>query len=348
MLSRVANSIYWFARYIERAENTARLVDVNLQLILDGLVNYAESVSAHWEPILRSLDAWKAFSAEHSEVTSHKVTDFLAFSRSNPNSIYSSVRIARENARQIRDQISTEMWEEVNRLFLFLTKQTPDSVWNSGPSEFFNEVRKSSQLIQGLASSTMPRTDAWEFFEMGKNIERADMTSRILDVKYHILLPKVEDVGGALDIAQWTAILRSCSALNYFQHCGFSEITAWNVAQLLILSPMFPRSIRFCVRELNKSIRQISGSPPGEYVNECDRLSGRLVSELDYSSINEIFQHGLHEFLDKTQMKLNNIHQELQNTYIFSPQISLLNGWRQQQLQQQQSSWFFTEGTNET
>jgi uncharacterized alpha-E superfamily protein len=336
MLSRVANSIYWFARYIERAENTARLVDVNLQLLLDGLAKDAEGISAHWEPILRSLDAWRAYSAEHEATTSELVTDFLAFSKSNNNSIYNSVRMARENARQIRDQISTEMWEEVNRLYLFLRKQTAASVWSTSPSEFFNEVRKSSQLIQGLAVSTMPRTDAWEFLEMGKNIERADMTSRILDVKYHILLPKVEDVGGALDTAHWTTILRSCSAISYFQYSGFSEIVAWNVAQLLILSPTFPRSIRFCVRELNNALRHISGSAPGAYVNECDRLSGRLVSELDYCSIGEIFQRGLHEYIDELQLKLININRELQNTYIFSPQTSTHTGWQQQQLQQQQ------------
>ena len=338
MLSRVANSIYWFARYIERAENTARLVDVNLQLLLDGLAKDAEGISAHWEPILRSLNCWQPYASEHDLVNSQSVTDFLAFSRANPSSIYCSVRSARENARQIRDQISTEMWEEVNRLYLFLNNLTAASVWNRSPSDFFNEVRKSSQLIQGLAVSTVPRTDAWEFLEMGKNIERADMTSRILDVKYHILLPRVEDVGGALDTAHWTAILRSCSAMSFFQHSGFSEIVPWNVAQVLILSPTFPRSIRFCARELNNSLRQISGSAPGAYMNECDRLSGRLVSELDYCSIGEIFQRGLHEYIDELQLKLININRELQNTYIFSPQSSMPNGWRQQQLQQQQCS----------
>ena len=207
MLSRVAHSLYWMSRYIERAENISRLLDVNLQFLLDfqGLEdNFPEE---HWDSILASLEDRALFGTIHQTADSRNVTDFLALDLRNPSSILSCVNSARENARMIRDQISAEMWETINELYLYLKARTAAEIWATGPYEFLQDIKRHSHLFQGLTESTYSRNEGWEFIQFGKLIERADKTTRILDVKYHILLPSAEDVGGAVDTAQWQAVL---------------------------------------------------------------------------------------------------------------------------------------------
>ena len=201
MLSRVANSLYWMSRYIERAENMARLLDVNLQLMLDFADLNDQQLKEHWLPILCSAGDEETFFKLYDRADSESVTEFLTFREENPNSIISCLFTARVNARQVRDQISLEMFEALNECYLFLKSKNSREIWQSGAHDFYEQIKKYSHLFQGLTASTFTRGEGYEFINLGKFLERADKTTRILDIKYHILLPSVADVGGAVDAA---------------------------------------------------------------------------------------------------------------------------------------------------
>ncbi|MCS7062649.1 MAG: alpha-E domain-containing protein [Methylacidiphilales bacterium] len=337
MLSRVANCIYWMARYIERADNIARLVDVNLQLLLDYFQSDKTKLDQYWEPILKSLSIEEAFHAKYQLANTDCATDFLTFDLSNPSSIKSCIRTARENARLVRDQISTEIWEEINRLYHFVNAASAEEIWESSPSEFYRQIRQSSQIFQGLSSSTVLHDEAWEFNQIGKYLERADMTTRILDVKYHILLPRVEDVGGALDTFQWLVILRSTSAMEAYMKTYNSDVTPLQAAEFLILNNIFPRAVRFCIRLVDSALRRLAHLREGEFSHPVEKISGKLLAELDYSAIEDVFQYGLHEYLDHLQVEFNHIGEAMQQTYIYSPAQEMGSEviWHQQQIQQQ-------------
>jgi uncharacterized alpha-E superfamily protein len=226
MLSRVAHSLYWMSRYIERAENTARLLDVSLQFLSD-LHDSAPARLNTWESLILSAGEEKQFAELYGAADSRTVTEFLAFDLRHPGSILSCVYAARENARMVRDQISLEMWETINELHLLLKAHNTAAVWAANPQEFFAKISRASHLFQGLTASTYSRSEGWEFIEFGKYLERADKTTRILDVKYHLLLPNPTDVGGALDTAQWQAVLRSASALEAYRRYYVREILPW-------------------------------------------------------------------------------------------------------------------------
>jgi uncharacterized alpha-E superfamily protein len=339
MLSRVADSIYWMARYVERADNIARLVDVNIQLLLDYFQSDKSKLDEYWEPILKSLNLEDAFYAKHDLANTDNVADFLTFEPRSGSSIKSCIRAARENARMVRDQISTEIWEEINRLYHFINSANAQEIWESGPSEFYRQIRQSSQIFQGLSSSTVTHDEGWEFNQIGKYIERADMTTRILDVKYHILLPKVQDVGGAFDTFQWLVMLRSASAMEAYMKAYNSDVTHHQVAEFLILNDIFPRAVRFCVRQVDNALRRLARARQGEFIHPVEKISGKLLAELDFSTIEDIFSQGLHEYIDHLQIEFNHIGEAMQKTYIFSPrqEIGSEEIWHQQQIQQQQN-----------
>jgi uncharacterized alpha-E superfamily protein len=335
MLSRVAHSLYWMSRYIERAENLARLLDVNLQLMLDFQGFTKDAVEEHWDSILLSSGDEELFEKNYERADSRSVTEFFAFDLRNPNSILSSVFSARENARMIRDQISQEMWETINELYLYLHDRTSDEIWATGAAEFFNNIKRSAHLFQGLVAATYSRNEGWEFLQFGRFLERADKTTRILDVKYHILLPSASDVGGAIDTAQWQAVLRSASALEAYRRFYVREILPWKVAEFLIFSDSFPRSLHFCVAEIDTFLRRILGESGARPRSEAARLSRRLLADLQSLSINEVLQeHGLHEFLVEVQNTLDRIGEEVVQTTMFYPAESELGEQQQQQIQQ--------------
>lgn len=335
MLSRVAHSLYWMSRYIERAENFARLLDVNLQLLLDFQGFTDTTIKEHWGSILLSSGDEAQFAKHYATADSRNVTEFFAFDLRNPNSIRSSVNAARENARMIRDQISAEMWETINELYLHLGTHNTDAIWAAGGAgEFFNNVKRSAHLFQGLTASTYSRNEGWEFIEFGKYIERADKTTRILDVKYHILLPSASDVGGAVDTAQWQAVLRSASALEAYRRFYVSEILPWKVAEFLIFSDSFPRSLHFCVAQVDDFLRRILGDTGPRPRTEAGRASRRLLADLQSLTIADVLQeHGLHEFLEEVQKTLDTIGNEMMETTMFYPAESS-NDVQQQQQQQ--------------
>src|SRR6478752_2250478 len=192
MLSRVANSLYWMSRYLERAENIARIVDVNLQLLLDFRNLNDASLAGHWVPIVQSTGDEQAFFNLHQKATGQAVTEFLVFQPQNPNSIISSVAQSRENARMVRDQITVELWEELNRLYLFLRSKDARDLWKASPSEFLQEVRACSLHLQGLTDATVVHNEGWQFMQVGKYLERADKTTRMIDVRHESAQPSVD------------------------------------------------------------------------------------------------------------------------------------------------------------
>ena len=316
MLSRVADSLYWMSRYIERAENDARILDVNLQLLLD-LGGEADAMQ-HWAPVIASLAETNTFDSLYQTTDEASVTEFLTLQKKNPNSILSCLSRARENARTTREQISSEMWEEINRLYLFVQSDAARKMLLSSPHEFFKQVLTGSHLFQGVAGATMTHGEGWDFIRIGTLLERADCTSRILDVKYHILLPSGEDVGGNVDTIQWMGVLKSCSALEAYCKLYVSQVAPWKVAQFLITHQEFPRSIRYCVDSLDYALHRISGVDESRYANEAERLSGRLRSDLDYVTIGEIFEFGLHEYLTEIQERLVEVSNAMHATYCAS------------------------------
>lgn len=332
MLSRVAHSLYWMSRYIERAENVARLLDVNLQFLAD-FQELATAENNTWGSLIFSSGQAELFEKYYEVPDSRTVTEFLAFDLRNPDSIIACVYAARENARMVRDQISLEMWETINELYLLLKAQNTAAVWAAGPQEFFAKINRASHLYQGLTASTYSRSEGWEFIEFGKYLERADKTTRILDVKYHILLPSATDVGGALDTAQWQAVLRSASALEAYRRYHVREILAWKAAEFLIFSDSFPRSLHFCVGQVDDFLRRILGESGSRPRSPGARASRRLLADLQSLSIKDVLDQGLHEFLMDVQSTLASISDEVAATTMFYPAESVLEDQQQQQQQ---------------
>lgn len=315
MLSRLADSLYWTGRYVERAENVARFIGVNLSLILDtpALDGYRQ-----WQPLVVTTGDYHDFELRYEEPSADNVTRFLLLDPDNPNSVLSSIRSARENARTMREVISSEMWEQLNSFYLMVqgTASRPD-VGIDNLNTFCRNVKVLSHLFSGVTDATLSHGEAWHFFNMGRLMERADKTARILDVKYFILLPKVEDVGTPYDNILWTALLKSASA-NEMYRKKHSLIQPQKVAEFLILDREFPRSIRYCVSEAGRSLQAITGSPNGTYSNPVEKKLGPLCSELERTEIGPIFAAGLHEYLDSFETKLNEVGETLFAYYFAS------------------------------
>ena len=312
MLSRVADSIYWMARYMERAENYARFINVTFNMALDLPPHMPEN----WEPLLaitRDLDGYRDKYGDRIE--KNKVIRWLAFDSDNQNSILQSLYNVRENARTVREAISLEMWEQINRLYLATKSYDEERIRGmDDTSPFTTEIIHGLQLIQGITASTISHGEAWHFGRLGRMLERADKTSRILDVKYHILLPQEGKEGDPLDLLQWAALLRSLSGYSICRK-QYGSITPVNVISLLMLDPKFPRSIFFCITEAQKSLAEIIGPAADRTRDKPEKLIGTLRSELEYTDEQEIIRYGVHEYLDKIQLDINRISDALRERY---------------------------------
>jgi uncharacterized alpha-E superfamily protein len=300
MLSRVANSLYWMSRYIERAENVARSMEVNSHMILD----VPGEEQAQWRPLVTITGDDEAFSAKYDNSSQANVIQFLAFDRDNSNSIISCLSAARENARIIRPTIPTEMWECINALFLYVTRQAVDHDVLHSPHEFCQHVKRASQSFQGVMEVTMTHGEGWHFCRLGRSLERADQTTRLLDVKYFILLPTVDHVGLSVDDIQWAAVLRSASAFEMYRQ-KYGEILPDRVVEFLLLDRYFPRAVLFSLNCAEESLRHITGSLYGTFHSRAEQRLGQLRSELAYTRVDEIIATGLHQFLDNFQSRLN-------------------------------------------
>ncbi len=310
MLSRVANSIYWMSRYVERAENLARFVDVTFNLMLDLPSGCAEQ----WEPLVNATGDQEWFAEHHGEATRENVVRFLLFDPDYANSIVRCLQNARENARSTRETISQEMYEHLNNFYYLVMDAAVNQDLLQSPQEFLAEVKKAGHLFQGVTDGTMSHGEGWQFAQMGKLLERADKTSRILDVKYYILLPSVSDVGSPIDDLQWSAVLRSVSGLEMFRR-RHGEVTPERVVGFLVLDRLFPRTIMQCIDTASKSLHSISGSPETTFWNPAEKSMGKLHADLAYTQVKEIIDFGLHEFLDSIQTKLNEVDDAINESF---------------------------------
>ncbi len=310
MLSRVANSIYWMCRYIERAENVARFISVNLNLLLD----MPSEKGKHWEPLMMITGDQELFEIKYQDYTQKEVSHFLTFDREYPNSILTCLAAARENGRSIREIISSEMWEHLNNFYLELADNRSPAMAIEDPHRFFKIIQMRSHLFTGLMDSTMSHGEAWNFARIGMMIERADKTSRILDVKYFMLLPRADMVNTPIDNIQWTAVLKSASAFEMFRK-EHHQITPRKVAGFLIFDNQFPRSIRHCISKAQVCLHRITGSPPGSANSTAEKRLGRLKADLEYTDIDEVLDHGMHEYLDGLQIRLNQVDEAIGTTF---------------------------------
>lgn len=343
MLARVAGSLYWMSRYLERAENQARLIDVNLQLLLDFGHVTDEQLKAHWLPIVRSSGDEAQFNELYDTADSESVTEFMTFRTENPNSLVSCISNARENARQVRDQISSEMWEVLNDAYHFIQGADAKTVWHEGASAFYDQIKRFSHLFQGITVSTFSRNEGFEFIQFGKYLERADQITRLLDIKYHILLPSASDVGGAVDTAQWHAVLRSASALEAYRRYYVADVFYKKVVEFLIFDDSFPRSLKFCCQEMDHFIELIteSSAEAGDRI-AIERFRA-FLERLNKLSAEDIFSQGLHEFLDEAQVEVGSIGGQLYSTYMYFPPVDLQAEIRFHQQQEQQQQHGFSQ-----
>src|ERR1700756_2403143 len=293
MLARTADNLYWLARYVERAAYLARILDATSRLTSLPLT-YVGS-SNEWESAVATAGCANAFFAAYSEANEETVTEFLAFSTANPSSIRNCFETARVNARAVRTALTIEMWDSINSAWLELKK------WGNGPSSreefarFLRWVQESSLRFDGSAYRTMLRNDAYWFSRLGPYSERGDNTARILDVKYHLLLPENERVGGPLDYFQWAAILRSVSALTAYHWVYRESLKPWLVADLLILREEMPRSLASCYEAIVRNLDAISGAYGRQ--GQAQRQARGIRTRLQNSRMDGIFQRGLHEFI---------------------------------------------------
>ncbi len=315
MLSRVADSIYWMSRNVERAENLARFIEVTLNLALDLPPQSAEQ----WAPLIKVTGDHDEFAQRYGEASRANVINFLTFDSDYSNSIVSCLRSARENARSVRQAISTDMWEHLNHVYFQVLKAADNPQMLQSPQDLLHEVKLASHLFKGVTDATMLRGEGWQFARLGRLLERADKTSRILDVKYYILLPRVQDVGTSIDDLQWSAVLRSVDAFEMYRqrHHGISPTL---IVEFLVLDRAFPRAIFHCVDVANEALHAISDSAPGSFTNTAEQQLGRLRSELAYAHVDEIIYGGLHEFLDSLQIRLNEVGDAISETFIANRQ----------------------------
>ena len=311
MLSRVADSLYWINRYVERAENISRFVEVSEAMALDCPPGSAEP----WLPLIDASGDRELFDKLFPAGNPEDVVQFLVREARNPSSVVNCIANARENARQIREIITTEMWEQINSLYWNL--QEPE-FWQQPPQEQLREIRRSCQLFYGITDATLSRDLSWQFSRLGRLLERADKTTRILDVKYFLLLPSPEEVGGVLDELQWIALLRTAGAYQMFRQSQQRAIVPEQVASFLLLDPIFPRSVRYCLERISETLRIIrSDAVPGP-PDDLECLSGLVLARWSFTRIEELVANGLHEAIDHLQKDLNRMHDLIEQRYFIS------------------------------
>jgi uncharacterized alpha-E superfamily protein len=313
VLSRDADSLYWLSRYMERAENTARILDVAYRMA-SMPISYNGIETNEWESALVTASGIDQFHALHGEVTPERVIEFLAFSEENPSSIQNCFNTARQNARSVRSALTSEMWEAINSAWLDLRRYRTKKIDVEELPRFLNLVKEASLRYDGSAMRTMLRNDAYWFSRLGVYIERADNTARVIDVKYHVLLPKDAEVGGGIDYYQWAAILRSVSALVSYQWVYHQNLRPWLVADLLILREEMPRSLAACYGALSRHLDDIAHryGLSGSAQRQARSIHARLVNR----SIEDIFQQGLHEFLQEFLSENNRLGLAITQQYL--------------------------------
>ena len=308
MLGRTASQLYWMSRYIERAENTSRLLEISQRMSL--LPHVAKKGASEWQALLQIAGNTDDFLERYGEITPAKVTAYLTLDRENPSSIWSAIRIARDNANAQRVSMTSEMWESLNSTWLEVSDMTPAKL-ERGHRDFFDWVKERSHLFRGITFGTMLRDEAYNFLRLGTFVERADNVARILDVKYHVLLPSTSEVGGAIDHFQWGALLRSVSGFRAYHRVYHDTITPARVTELLTLNASMPRSLHACLDASASILSAISGDRP----TEATRLCGELHAALHFGKIDDVYRTGLHEFLESFLRRNSSLSEEIQSSF---------------------------------
>ena len=316
MLSRTANDLYWMSRHMERAENTARMLDVTyrMSLLPYRVMAPGEKWAEPWALPLITTGHATSYYQRYTELSPENVLHFMVLDASNSSSIYSSLQTARETARAQRGAVTIEMWESLNETWLQMRAKTFADITARSVSEFFDWVKDRSHLFRGITFGTMIRDEGYRFIRLGTFLERADNTARILDVKYHTLLPSVQDVGGAVDYYQWSALLRSLSAFSSYRQIYRDVITPLRVAELLILRDDVPRSLHACMNEIYEILQELCDQER----LEPERLAGELHAQLHYGKTERIFRIGLHEYLMRFLEQTGALNVELDKHFLAS------------------------------
>ncbi len=317
MLSRSAEDLFWMARYVERAENTARVLDVSNRMALQASARGNEALQ--WRPALQIGPDPAAFDAAYSVSSQKNVITYMALDRDNSSSIWSCIKEARENARAERAAITTEMWESLNQTWLDIQDLDYAALETWGFRKFFDWIKDRSQLFRGVILGTLLQDDGFHFIRLGASIERADNTARILDVKYHVLLPSPHDVGGAVDYYQWAALLRSVSAFSAYRQVYRDSITPTRVIELLILNSDLPRSLMACHNQIDETLERLVGTRK----LECRRLAGELNAMLRFGRIDTLIAGGLHEFLEDFILRNNHLGGQIQRDFMMSEVVEV-------------------------
>src|SRR6266571_3201108 len=312
MLSRTADNLYWLSRYVERAEYLARILEATQRLTALPLA-YSGTTN-EWESAVSTAGCAGAFFAAHEEANETTVTEFLAFSPANPSSIRNCFEVARTNARAVRTALTMEMWDAINGGWLEIKRFGGAGAGREELAQFLRLVQECSLRYDGSAYRTMLRNDAYWFSRLGVFIERADNTARILDVKYHLLLPAQEHVGGPLDYFQWATMLRSVSALTAYHWVYRESLKPWLIADLLILNDQMPRSLASCYENLARNLDQIARAYGRQ--GPAQRQARAIRARLENSRMDEIFQSGLHEFINEFVADHNRLGATIARQYL--------------------------------
>jgi len=311
MLGRTANGLFWMSRYIERAENTARLIDAGLRMSLTRMDGQEED----WESVLRSSGVFNGYSAVNEEVTSADAVNYLLRDKNNPSSVLSTIEAARNNGRMVRTALTREAWEATNECYLDIKSQLSRRVARADMPEVINNIKQRTGLIRGTYHGTMLRNELYNFSSLGTFIERADNTARILDVKYYVLLPAASYVGSSLDNVQWESILRSVSAHRSYGWVYDGEYTPSNIADFLILNGRMPRSLAYCYDKINTNLSYIER----EYRkrDSCHETAAATLGMLREREIQSVMDSGLHEFLQGFISQNSRVAAEIAEAYRF-------------------------------
>jgi len=306
MLSRVADSLYWMSRYIERAEHTARVMAVKLESMVEQT---PEDATASWTRVIEALTGEKLTIAPHDAfVTTRK----LAFDRDNDAALVTSLALARDNARQVREALSNEVWENLNRLYLRLSPVTMDSIWVHTPARLFREALEEMHALEGVTYSTLSHGEGWYFLELGRHIERVQLLGRLLDVHFRA----AQDSAHGPKYFDWLVLLKFCTAFEPYTKLYTASIRPQKIAEFLLFDPEFPHSICFSVDRVTEALARVApGAPPARRA-AVERLAGRLKAAVDFGQIDELMSGGIASFLADITRQCEKIHETLYASYI--------------------------------
>jgi uncharacterized alpha-E superfamily protein len=311
MLGKTAGGLFWMFRNLERTENNARLLDAGFRIALTRTA----TASGEWKSVLTTAGMLDNYDARHDEYTSAKVIDFMLRDPANPSSVISTMKSARDNAKLVRTALTREVWEATNEGWMALNTLLAKPVREQDLPDALATIRQQSALVRGATSGTLLRNDGFNFTRLGTFLERADNTARILDVKYYLLLPSSAQIGSSLDNVQWDTILRSVSAQRAYRWLNGAEISPINIAEFLIKHEQMPRSLSFCAKKIADNLRYLQSDNGDD--QESGKMAKSLYADLHQRSIEEIFEHGLHEFIEDFIARTSALALQVERDYRF-------------------------------